>query len=72
MNVAIPADRNIMQKEAEKKINYKNLCICIEIQQMWNMTCIIIPVITGATRVVTKGLKKNLEAISRKHSTDSQ
>jgi hypothetical protein len=29
------------------------------------------PVICGATTIVTKGLKKNLEAISEKHSTDS-
>jgi hypothetical protein len=31
----------------------------------------IIPVITGATGIVTKGLKKNLEAIPGKHSIDS-
>jgi hypothetical protein len=31
----------------------------------------IIPVIIGATGTVTKGLKKNLEAILRNHSTDS-
>jgi hypothetical protein len=35
------------------------------------MNCIIIPVITGTTRIVTKGLKKNLEAIPVKHSIDS-
>ena len=39
---------------------------------MWNMACMIIPVITGATRIVTEGLKKNLDAIPRQHSTDSQ
>jgi hypothetical protein len=38
---------------------------------MWNMKCIIIPVITGATRIVTKGLKKNLEIIPEKHSIDA-
>jgi hypothetical protein len=31
----------------------------------------IIPVVIGATRIVTKGLKKNVEAIPGKHSTDS-
>ena len=25
--VAIPADRNVVQKEAEKKLKYKSLCI---------------------------------------------
>ena len=38
---------------------------------MWNMKCMIIPVITAATRIVTKGLKKNLEAIPGKHSIDA-
>ena len=39
MDVAIPANRNVMQKEPERKIKYKSLCT--EIQQMWNMTCMI-------------------------------
>jgi len=38
---------------------------------MWNMKCMIIPAITSATRIVTKGLKKNLEAVPRKHSIDA-
>jgi hypothetical protein len=48
--VAIPADRNVVQKEAEKKLKYKSLCI--EIQRMWNLKCTIIPVIIGATGIV--------------------
>jgi len=35
------------------------------------MKCMIIPVITGATGSVTKVIRKNLEAITRKYSTDS-
>jgi hypothetical protein len=31
----------------------------------------VIPVVTGATGMVTKGLKKNLDAIPGKHSVDS-
>jgi hypothetical protein len=38
---------------------------------MWNMKCVIIPVITGATRIVTRSLNKNVEAIPGKHSIDS-
>ena len=30
-----------MQKEAEKKLKYKSLCI--EMQQMWNPKCTIVP-----------------------------
>ena len=35
---------------------------------MWNMKCMIIPVIIGATGTVTKGLRKNMEDITGKHS----
>jgi len=41
IDVTIPADRNSNQKEAEKKIKYKSLCIGI--QRMWNMNCEIEP-----------------------------
>jgi hypothetical protein len=57
-----------MQKEAEQKLKYKK--VCIKRQQMWNMKCILIPVIFGATGILTKGLKKNLEDIPGKHSID--
>jgi hypothetical protein len=35
---------------------------------MWNMKCFVIPVITGATGIATKGLKKYLYTIPGKHS----
>jgi len=38
---------------------------------MWNIKCMTIAVITGATIIVTKGLKKNLEAIPGKYAIDS-
>jgi hypothetical protein len=38
---------------------------------MSNTKCFVIPVITGATGIVTKGLKKHLETIPGKHSIDS-
>jgi len=43
IDVAMPKDRNVVQKEAEKKL--KRHSLCIEIQRMWNMKCMIIPVI---------------------------
>ena len=69
IDVAIPADRNVVQKEAEKKLKYKSLCI--EMQRMWNLKCTIVPVIIGATGIVTRSLKKNLETVPGKHSVDS-
>jgi len=38
---------------------------------MWNLKCTIVPVIIGATGIVTRNLRKNLEDIPRKHSIDS-
>jgi hypothetical protein len=38
---------------------------------MWNVKCMLIPVITGATAIVTQGLKKNFESIPGKHSVIS-
>jgi len=69
IDVAIPADRNVVQKEAENKLKYMSLGI--EIQRMWNLKCTIIPVIIGATGIVTRNVRKNLEAIPGKHSIDS-
>jgi len=69
IDVAIPADRNIVQKEEEKKLKYKSLCI--EIQRMWNLKCTTLPVIIGATGIVTRSSRKNLEAVPGKHSIDS-
>jgi len=69
IDVAIPADRNIVSKKAEKKLKYKILCI--EIQRMWNLKCTIVPVIIGATGIVMRSLRETLEAVPGKHSIDS-
>jgi hypothetical protein len=69
IDVAIPADRNVVQSEAENRLKYKSLGA--EVQRMWNLKCTIIPVTIGATGIATKSVRKNLEAIQRKHSTDS-
>jgi len=63
-----PQTRNVVQKEAEKKLKYKSFCI--DIQRMWNLKCAIIPVIIGATGIVSKCLRKNLEPVPGKHSID--
>jgi 23S rRNA pseudoU1915 N3-methylase RlmH len=69
IDVAISADRIVVQKEAGKKLKYNSLCI--EMQRMWNLKCTIVPVIIGATGIVTRSLKRNLETVAGKHSIDS-
>jgi len=68
IDVAIPADRNVVQKEAEKKLKYNGLCI--EIKRMWNVKCTIIPVIIGDIRIVTRSSRKNLEAVQGRYTID--
>jgi hypothetical protein len=46
------------------KIKYKSLCT--EIQRMWNLKCTIIPVIIGATGIVTRSLRKKFGSCTRK------
>jgi len=43
IDVANPRDRNVIKKEAEKILKYKDLTI--EIQRMWNVKTKVIPVI---------------------------
>ena len=58
----------VKRKEAESQ-RYKSLRVGIQI--LWNMTGMVMAVIIGAIRIVTKVLKKNLEARPGKHSIDS-
>ena len=67
--MAIPAGRNIVQKEVEKMLKYKSLCI--ETRGMWNLKYNNMPVMNGAAGIATRGLRKDFEATPGKHSVDS-
>jgi len=51
IDVVISGDRNVIRKEAEKILKYKDLTI--EIQRMWNVQTKVIPVIIGATWTIS-------------------
>jgi hypothetical protein len=65
INVAISGDRNMIKKEAEKILKYKDLTI--EIQRMWNVKTKVIPVIIGATGTISKSFRKYVSNIPGKH-----
>jgi hypothetical protein len=67
IDVATLSHKIVTQKKAEKKLKYKNLSI--EIQRMWNTKCFVIPVIIGATGIVSKSLQKYLETILNRFPT---
>ena len=56
IDVAISGDRNVIKKEAEKVLKYKDLTT--EIQRMWNVKTKVIPVIIGATGTISKTFRK--------------
>jgi hypothetical protein len=65
IDVAIPGDRNVIKKETEKILKYKDLII--EIQRMWNVKTQVMPVIIGATGTISKSFRKYLSSIPGKH-----
>jgi len=65
IDVAMPGDRNMIKKEAEEILKYKDLKI--EIQRMWNVKTKVIPVIIGATGTISKSFKKYVSNIPENH-----
>ena len=65
IDVAISGDRNVIKKEAEKILKYRDLTI--EIQRMWNVKTNVIPVIIGATGTISKSFRKYVSNIPGKH-----
>jgi len=57
-------ERNVIKKEAEKILKYKDLTL--EIQRMWNVKTKVIPVIIGATGTVSKSFRKYVSNIPGK------
>jgi len=54
IEVAIPGERNVIKKEAEKILKYKDLIL--EIQHIWNVKTEVILVITGVIGTISKSL----------------
>jgi hypothetical protein len=65
LDVAIPGVRNVIKKEDEKILKYKDLTI--EIQCMWNVKTTVIPVIIGAIGTISKSFRKYLSNVPGNH-----
>jgi len=58
-------DRNVIKKEAEMILKYKDLTI--EIQRMWNVKTKVIPGIIWATGTISKSFRKYMSNIPGNH-----
>jgi hypothetical protein len=65
IDIAISGDRNVMKKEAEKVLKYKDLTL--EIERMWNVKTNVIRVIIGASGTISKSFRIYLKNITGKH-----
>ena len=65
IDVATSGDRNVIKKEADNILKYKDLTI--EIQHIWNVKTKVIPEIIGATGTISKSFRKYVSNIPGKH-----
>ena len=65
IDAAISGDRNVIKKEVEKILKYKDLTI--EIQRKWNVKTKVIPVIIWATGTISKTFRKYVSNIPGNH-----
>jgi hypothetical protein len=65
IDIAVSGDRNVIKKETNKILKYKDLTI--EIQCMWNVKAKVIPVIIGVTGTISKSFRKYVSNIPGKH-----
>jgi len=65
IDVAIPGDRIVTEKEAKNILKYKDLIT--EIQLMWNVKAKVTPAIIGATGTISKSLRQCLSNIPGEH-----
>ena len=54
IDIAVPRDKNIQDKELEKIDKYQSLKI--ELEQLWKIKIVVIPVVVGALGAIADGL----------------
>ncbi|KAL1451137.1 hypothetical protein WDU94_003426 [Cyamophila willieti] len=61
IDISVPCDKNLISKEAEKKLKYRTLAI--EVSKMWNLKTLIVPVIIGALGTIPQTLHNNIKTL---------
>ena len=61
IDIAVPADAGIVEKEKEKVEKYQDLRR--EVVRLWNVKAKVVPIVIGALDAVTPNLSKHLDAI---------
>ena len=64
IDITVSSDRNIALKETEKNSKYKDLEV--EIQRMWHMKTVVIPVVVGVLGTVKKGMLESIKKVSER------
>ena len=62
IDIAVPADRHVKDKEIENIYKYQDLCL--EIQQLWNMRMVVVPVVVGTLGVVSTHFKHHTKKLN--------
>ena len=70
IDVAIPGDSRIQQKELEKITKYQDLRV--EVERLWERKATVVPVVIGALGAIPKDFKKHLSTIGIDKITPSQ
>jgi len=65
IDFAVSGDRNVIKKEADEILKYKDLTT--EIQCMWNLKSKVLPVVIWATGTISKSFTKYLSNIPGNH-----
>jgi len=65
IDFAVSGDRNVIKKEADEILKYKDLTT--EIQRMWNLKSKVLPIVIWATGTISKSFTKYLSNIPGNH-----
>ncbi|XP_048590562.1 uncharacterized protein LOC125573819 [Nematostella vectensis] len=64
IDIAVPGDANVGEKEKEKVLKYQD--IRREIARLWDIKTCVVPIVVGALGTVSKNLTKHLSSIGLK------